>query len=88
MPYLTDDFDFMQQEKLSLHVFDLFLTEEPNWLFPAIILLALGGNQIRMSSLQLADLFPANKATALTILSGMYATSASLFLVFQASTTN
>lgn len=57
--------------------------EHPDWLFPSIILLSLGGNQIRMSGLQLADLFPAHKATALTLLTGMFAASASLFLVLQ-----
>ncbi|KAK7086245.1 hypothetical protein SK128_003027 [Halocaridina rubra] len=57
--------------------------ESPHWLFPAMILLALGGNQIRMSVMQFGDLFPAHRATAITLLSGMYAASAALFLIFQ-----
>ncbi|XP_018013380.1 equilibrative nucleobase transporter 1, partial [Hyalella azteca] len=57
--------------------------ESPYWLFPAMMLLALGGNQLRMSGLQFADMFPAHKATALTLLASMFSTSASLFLVFQ-----
>lgn len=57
--------------------------DSPHWLFPAMILLALGGNQTRMSVMQFGDLFPEYRATAITMLSGMYAASAALFLVFQ-----
>ncbi|XP_045605355.1 equilibrative nucleobase transporter 1 isoform X5 [Procambarus clarkii] len=57
--------------------------ESPNWVFVAMILMALGGNQLRMSVMQFGDLFPLHRSTAITLLSGMYAASASLFLVFQ-----
>ncbi|KAG7169756.1 solute carrier family 43 member 3-like [Homarus americanus] len=58
-------------------------TESPNILFPAMILLALGGNQTRLAVAQFGDLFPLQRATAITLLSGMYAASAGLFIVFQ-----
>lgn len=61
----------------------LLPAESPNWLFPTMILMALGGNQLRMAVLQLGDLFPRQRSTAITLLSGMYAASAALFLVLQ-----
>ncbi|XP_068213171.1 equilibrative nucleobase transporter 1-like [Palaemon carinicauda] len=57
--------------------------EQSYWLFPAMILMALGGNQVRMSVMQFGDLFPAHRATAITMLTGMYAASAAIFLIFQ-----
>lgn len=57
--------------------------ESPHWLFPAMILMALGGNQLRMSVVQFGDLFPLHRSTAITLLSGMYAASAAIFLIFQ-----
>ncbi|XP_064093567.1 equilibrative nucleobase transporter 1-like [Macrobrachium nipponense] len=61
--------------------------EQPHWLFPAMIFVALGGNQVRMSVMQFGDLFPAHRATAITMLTGMYAASAALFLIFQYTAT-
>lgn len=61
--------------------------EHPYWLFPAMIFVALGGNQVRMSVMQFGDLFPAHRATAITMLTGMYAASAALFLIFQYTAT-
>ena len=61
----------------------LILADSPDWLFPTMILMALGGNQIRMAIMQFCDLFPDHRSTALTIMSGTYAASAALFLVFQ-----
>ncbi|XP_076061182.1 equilibrative nucleobase transporter 1-like [Oratosquilla oratoria] len=56
-----------------------------HWLFPAMVFLALGGNQLRLSMLQFGDLFPAFRSTAISLLTGLYAASAGLFLVFQYS---
>lgn len=68
---------------LSFLFLGITTKESPNWLFPAMVLMALGGNQLRMAVLQLCDLFPERRSTALTLLSGTYAASAALFLVFQ-----
>ncbi|XP_076054314.1 equilibrative nucleobase transporter 1-like [Oratosquilla oratoria] len=57
--------------------------DSPNWIYGAMVLLALGGNQLRMAGFQLANLFPKYKATALTIMSGIFAASAGLFLFIQ-----
>lgn len=68
---------------LSFLFLGITTKESPNWLFPTMILMALGGNQLRMAVLQLGDLFPRQRSTAITLLSGMYAASAALFLVLQ-----
>ena len=71
------------QNGLSIKIWFYFLAESPDWLFPAMILMALGGNQLRMCGMQFGDLFPAYRSTAITVMSGVYATSASLFLIFK-----
>ncbi|XP_076032092.1 equilibrative nucleobase transporter 1-like [Oratosquilla oratoria] len=55
----------------------------PGYLMTSMVLMALGGNQLRMSGMQFGDLFPKQRATALTLMSGMYAASAGLFLIFE-----
>lgn len=68
---------------LSFLFLGMTTKDSPDWLFPTMILMALGGNQIRMAIMQFCDLFPDHRSTALTIMSGTYAASAALFLVFQ-----
>nr|XP_053639699.1 LOW QUALITY PROTEIN: equilibrative nucleobase transporter 1-like [Cherax quadricarinatus] len=57
--------------------------ESPNWVFASMIFLALGGNQLRLSVMQFGDLFPLHRSTAISLLSGIYAASAALFIIFQ-----
>lgn len=68
---------------ISFIFLGLATKETPNYLFPAMVLLALAGNQLRMSVVQFGDLFPRHRSTTITLLSGMYAASAALFLLFQ-----
>ncbi|KAL7647099.1 UNVERIFIED_CONTAM: hypothetical protein RMT77_002357 [Armadillidium vulgare] len=56
--------------------------ESPNWLFAATVLLSMGGNQLRMSNMQFGDLFPSVRSTTITVLTGVYAASATLFILF------
>lgn len=57
--------------------------ESPNWLYPAMILLSLGGNQLRMSGLQFGNLFPRYRSTAISLISGVFSASAGLFFFLQ-----
>ncbi|KAG0719933.1 Solute carrier family 43 member 3 [Chionoecetes opilio] len=70
---------------VSFLLLGLTTKESPDWLFAAMVLMALGGNQLRMAMMQFCDLFPDHRSTGLTLLSGAYAVSAALFLVFQYS---
>ncbi|XP_047494530.1 equilibrative nucleobase transporter 1-like isoform X2 [Penaeus chinensis] len=57
--------------------------EAPAWLYPAMILLSLGGNQLRMSGLQFGNLFPRYRSTAISVISGVFSASAGLFFFLQ-----
>lgn len=57
--------------------------DRPHLLLPALVLLAMGGNQLRLCAVQLGDLFPARRATAITLLMGSYSVSSSIFFLFQ-----
>ncbi|KAL7643209.1 UNVERIFIED_CONTAM: hypothetical protein RMT77_006500 [Armadillidium vulgare] len=57
--------------------------ENTSLLYLSMILLAYGGNQLRLSGYQFCNLFPKYRGTALTIISGAYTTSAGLFLIYQ-----
>ena len=48
-----------------------------------MVLIALGGNQIRMCGFQTANLFPEYRSTALSIISGAFSASAGVFLFVQ-----
>ncbi|KAB7507644.1 hypothetical protein Anas_04398 [Armadillidium nasatum] len=58
-------------------------TENTSLLYLSMILLAYGGNQLRLSGYQFCNLFPKYRGTALTVISGAYTTSAGLFLIYQ-----
>ncbi|XP_042218916.1 solute carrier family 43 member 3-like isoform X2 [Homarus americanus] len=55
----------------------------PDYLWGASILLSVGGNTIRMAGLQLGNLFPQRRNTAMAIISGIFTPSAGLFMVLQ-----
>ncbi|XP_063594930.1 equilibrative nucleobase transporter 1-like [Penaeus indicus] len=57
--------------------------EAPVWLYPAMVLLSLGGNQLRMSGLQFGNLFPRYRSTAICVISGVFSASAGLFFFVQ-----
>ena len=58
-------------------------TDHPFLLLPALVLLSSGGNQIRLAAVQLGDLFPDHRSTAITMLMGSYSVSSSVFYLFQ-----
>jgi len=57
--------------------------ELPETLWGAAILIAVGGNTVRMSGIQFGNLFPERKATATAIISGIYSPSAAIFILFK-----
>ncbi|CAL4075783.1 unnamed protein product [Meganyctiphanes norvegica] len=57
--------------------------EMPETLWGAAILIAVGGNTVRMSGLQFGNLFPERKATVTAIISGIYSPSAAIFIFFK-----
>lgn len=58
-------------------------TELPETLWGAAILIAVGGNTVRMAGLQFGNLFPERRATATAIISGIYSPSAAIFIFFK-----
>ncbi|KAG0728102.1 Solute carrier family 43 member 3 [Chionoecetes opilio] len=55
----------------------------PNYLWGATLLLAIGGNTIRMSGLQYGNLFPEHRNTAMAIISGVFTPSAGIMMLVQ-----
>lgn len=53
--------------------------------FPAIILLCLGGVPIRIANMQFANLFPKNRSTVITFYSGAFSASAVLFVFLKSA---
>ncbi|RXG61992.1 hypothetical protein Avbf_16692 [Armadillidium vulgare] len=62
--------------------------DETIWLYMAMELIAVGGTGLRMAGYQFCNLFPKYRSTALSILSGSYAASAGLFMIFQVGQQN
>ncbi|XP_063598661.1 equilibrative nucleobase transporter 1-like [Penaeus indicus] len=57
--------------------------DSPSYLWGAAIFLSIGGNIIRMAGLQLGNLFPERRNTAIAIISGMFTPSAGMFIILQ-----
>lgn len=55
----------------------------PDNLWGATILLAVGGNTIRMAGLQFGNLFPEHRNTAMAIISGIFTPSAGIMVLLQ-----
>ncbi|XP_042880670.1 solute carrier family 43 member 3-like isoform X2 [Penaeus japonicus] len=61
----------------------LTTAESPSFLWGAAIFLSVGGNIVRMAGLQLGNLFPERRNTAMAIISGMFTPSAGIFIILQ-----
>ncbi|XP_047478614.1 equilibrative nucleobase transporter 1-like isoform X2 [Penaeus chinensis] len=61
----------------------LTTADSPSYLWGAAIFLSVGGNIIRMAGLQLGNLFPERRNTAIAIISGMFTPSAGMFIILQ-----
>ncbi|XP_027207320.2 equilibrative nucleobase transporter 1 isoform X1 [Penaeus vannamei] len=61
----------------------LTTADSPSYLWGAAIFLSIGGNIIRMAGLQLGNLFPERRNTAMAIISGMFTPSAGMFIILQ-----
>ncbi|GFY72746.1 solute carrier family 43 member 3 [Trichonephila inaurata madagascariensis] len=56
-------------------------TKETSYLiFPALTLLCLAGVPLRLANMQIANLFPARRSTVITLYSGAFTASASIFI--------
>ena len=60
-------------------------SESSYLVFPAIILLCLGGVPIRIANMQFANLFPKNRSTVITFYSGAFSASAVLFVFLKSA---
>ncbi|KAB7507641.1 Solute carrier family 43 member 3, partial [Armadillidium nasatum] len=68
---------------VGLLALGLTTQDHSNWLYSAMIFIALGACLMRIAAFQFCDLFPKFRSTALTIISGTYAASPGVFLIFQ-----
>ncbi|KAK7058676.1 hypothetical protein SK128_011058, partial [Halocaridina rubra] len=57
--------------------------ENPGFLWGASMMLSIGGNTLRVTCLEFANLFPDHRYTAMSVISGSYTVSAALFLIVQ-----
>ncbi|CAL1295119.1 unnamed protein product [Larinioides sclopetarius] len=56
-------------------------TKETSYLvFPALTLMCLAGVPLRLANMQIANLFPARRSTVITLYSGAFTASASIFI--------
>ncbi|XP_076045503.1 equilibrative nucleobase transporter 1-like isoform X2 [Oratosquilla oratoria] len=62
--------------------------ESPGLLFPSMLLLAWGGNQLRIVNLELANFFPKWKSTIICLYGGAFCASASVFSAFRIAQEN
>ncbi|XP_023241939.1 solute carrier family 43 member 3-like isoform X1 [Centruroides sculpturatus] len=53
----------------------------PYLLFPGCLLLGLGGSQIRMNNFLIANLFPSQKSSVISLYNGAFCASAAIFLI-------
>ncbi|XP_023227451.1 large neutral amino acids transporter small subunit 4-like isoform X1 [Centruroides sculpturatus] len=68
---------------LSFLLFGLCNKERPYLIFFGVVLLGLGGGQLRLTDLQIADIFPKAKATVIALYGGAYTGSSIVFLFFK-----
>lgn len=63
----------------------LFFVDEnnPNYLYPGTILISMSGIMVLVTNMQVANLFPENRSTVLTLLNGVYDSSSCTFMVFK-----
>lgn len=69
--------------QLSFHLSISRPLAAPDNLWGATLLLAVGGNTIRMSGLQFGNLFPEHRNTAMAIISGIFTPSAGIMVLLQ-----
>lgn len=61
----------------------LYYLVTPDYVWGAAILMSVGGNTVRMASLQFANLFPSARNTAMAIISGIFTPSAGVLMLLQ-----
>ncbi|XP_023209403.1 solute carrier family 43 member 3-like isoform X1 [Centruroides sculpturatus] len=58
-------------------------SEMPYFLFPALILMCLAAVPLRIANLQVANLFPKQRSTIITLYSGAFSASAAVFIIMK-----
>ncbi len=74
----------LKRSNLISIIYDNFFCPGNDWiLFPAILIMSLGGVPIRIANMQFSNLYPARRSTIISVYSGAFSASSIIYVIIQ-----